>query len=331
MCNYSLLAGACQWGIPQLHGDRRVNTKGRYGSKKCLILCYRFAGVPGYVVYCGGELIGRRKKGGRGQLVGNGNVALITGASSGIGAAFAEKLAAQGHDLVLVARREDRLKTLAAEMQERNRVSVEVLAADLSCPAGVEKVEAYVTGLPGLEFLINGAGFGTSGHFAEIDLEKQVDMIHVHVLAPVRLCRAALQGMIALGRGSIINVSSVAAFWPLPENANYAASKAYLAVFSQALAAELRGTGVRVQALCPGFTYTEFHDTSEFEDFDRNLIPEPLWMTPEELVTMSLKALEQGKTMFVPGWKNRLMVSGTARKLTSLVPRGWIRHMMRRK
>jgi short-subunit dehydrogenase len=261
----------------------------------------------------------------------SGKVALIAGASSGIGAAFARTLAGNGYDLILVARREDRLKALAADIRERHRVAVEVLVADLSNLNDVKVVEARISGLEALDLLINCAGFGTSGNFAEIDLEKQMDMVHVHVIATVRFCRAALPQMIARHRGAIINVSSVSAFLPLPGNATYSASKAYLVTFSKALQAELAGTGVSVQALCPGFTYTGFHDTAEFAQFDRRQVPASLWMTADELVTLSLDALARGKTVYVPGWKNRLMVSGTGRKLISLVPRRWIRKVLRRK
>ena len=224
--------------------------------------------------------------------------ALITGASSGIGAAFARRLAAAGHNLILVARRLDRLEALAEELASRHNIVAEVLPADLAQPAGIERVETRLSGTDTPDLLINNAGFGTTGYFADIDLAKQLDMIQLHIVAPVRLCRAVLPGMIARSRGAIINVASIAAYWPLPENANYAASKMYLIVFSQSLQAELEGTGVRVQALCPGFTYTEFHDTAEFARFDRRNIPAPLWMSADELARLSLAALERGEVVF---------------------------------
>ena len=261
----------------------------------------------------------------------NNRTACITGASSGMGAAFAQRLAASGHDLILVARRRDRLESLASELAARHNVHCEALPADLIIPADVEQIEARLSGPDTPDLLINNAGFGTTGHFAQIDLNRQIDMIQVHVTAPVRLCRAVLPGMIARRSGAIINVASIAAYWPLPESANYAASKMYLVVFSRALQAELKGTGVRVQALCPGFTYTEFHDTAEFAKFDRKNIPAPLWMSADELARLSLDALERGTVVYIPGWKNRLMISPLFRKLASLVPKGWIRKIMWRK
>ncbi len=257
--------------------------------------------------------------------------ACITGASSGIGAAFARQLAATGHNLILVARRQERLEALADELSTRHNVTCQVLPADLTQSADLERIAARLAGPDAPDLLINNAGFGTTGHFADIDLDRQLDMIQLHVIAPVRLCRAVLPDMIARRSGAIINVASIAAYWPLPENANYAASKMYLIVFSQALQSELRETGVRVQALCPGFTYTEFHDTAEFARFDRRNIPAPLWMSADELVRLSLAALEWGEVVYIPGWKNRLMVSPVFHALLALVPRKTIRRIMMRK
>ena len=251
------------------------------------------------------------------------STALITGASSGIGAAFARQFAAQGYDLILVARRRERLAALAAEMQQRHAISAEILPADLANPADVERVQRRIAEVNTLDTLINNAGFGTSGPFVEVGLAKQVEMIHVHVTASVRLCHAALPGMIARRRGAIINVSSVAAFWPLPGNATYAATKAYLITFSEALRTELLGTGVKVQALCPGFTYTEFHDKPRFEGFERSAIPAMMWMSAEDVVAASLKALRRDQVICVPGFKNRLIVALAGNPLTPLLLRVW--------
>jgi short-subunit dehydrogenase len=235
--------------------------------------------------------------------------ALITGASSGIGAAFARALAARSYDLVLVARREERLAALAVELQGRHAIDAEVLVADLSQPADVERVAQRVAGLETLELLINNAGFGTIGRFFKVDLAKHLDMIHVHVIASVRLCRAALPGMVARGRGAIVNVASVAAFSPLVGNATYSATKRFLVTFSQSLQMELAGTGIKVQALCPGFTHSGFHDTPEYERFKRSSIPGFMWMSAEDVVAGSLKALERKRVVYIPGFKNRLLVT----------------------
>jgi short-subunit dehydrogenase len=202
----------------------------------------------------------------------NAKTALITGASSGIGATFARQLAGKGYDLVLVARRRERLASVANELQKTHSVSVETLVADLANLSDIEKVEKRIRKLENLSTLINNAGFGVSGNFAETDPAKQIDMINVHIVASVRLCRAALPGMIARHHGAIINIASTAAFVPIPGHIMYNATKAYLVFFSEALQAELTATGVHVQALCPGFTHTEFHDTSEFTTFNRSRI-----------------------------------------------------------
>ncbi len=238
---------------------------------------------------------------------GESRTALITGASSGIGAAFARQLAPQGFHLILVARREERLAALAAELQGRHRISAEVLDADLSEPADIERVERRIAELENVDLLINNAGFGAPGSFAETDLATQLTMIDVHIIASVRLCRATLPGMITRHRGAIINVSSIAGLVPIPGSATYSSTKAYLNVFSEALQAELRGTGVKVQALCPGFTHTGFHDTPEHRGFHRSGIPDALWMSAEEVAAQSLNALGRRQVIFVPGFKNRLL------------------------
>jgi short-subunit dehydrogenase len=250
-----------------------------------------------------------------------GRVALITGASSGIGAAFARALAAEGHDLVLVARRRDRLESLAGELKEHHAAFAEVLVADLTEAADVERVEARIAELDALEMLINNAGFGTTGRFTRLDVEKQVQMINLHVVASVRLCRAALPRMVERGSGAVINVASVLAFGPYPGNATYGATKAFLVAFSKNLHAELGHKGVRFQALCPGFTSTEFHATPEYERFERSQVPKALWLPAEKVVAGSLAALRRNRVVFVPGFKNRLLVAMLGGRLGSLVLR----------
>jgi uncharacterized protein len=233
--------------------------------------------------------------------------ALITGASSGIGAVFARKLAASGHNLLLVGRRRERLEALSAEIRQQMPVAVDVLIADLAEEQGIQQVERCIEDLGQLDMLINNAGFGSTGNFAVSELDRQLDMIQVHVIAPVRFTRAALPGMIARRHGDIINVASLAAFIPSTGNVTYSASKNYLVTFSEVLALELKGTGVRVQALCPGFTVTEFHDRPELKEFDRSRIPRLLWGSAENVVNESLKGLEAGRVVVVPGLIYRLL------------------------
>lgn len=236
--------------------------------------------------------------------------AFITGASSGIGESFAKKLAELGYDLILTSRRGELLEKLARELEQKYGIGAETITADLSKLADIQKLEKHLAGVKNPEMLINNAGFGVrSGDFARTDIEKQTAMITVHITAPMRLCRAALPNMISNGKGFIINVSSVAAFTPIPKGINYGATKNYLNFFSVGLQRELKGTGVKVQALCPGFTYSGFHDTEEFEPHHRDQFPKIMWSSAEEVVDESLKALKSKKVIFIPGAKNRLFVS----------------------
>lgn len=237
--------------------------------------------------------------------------ALITGASSGIGEAYARRLAALGYDLILVARREAKLATLAAELSERHGVSAAVLAADLAEAADVQRVVERIEQTSDLVLLINNAGFGTRGYFADVAVDRHLEMIDVHVVATVRLTHAALPGMTSRGAGAIINVSSIAAFFAAPGGATYGATKIYLNTFSEAVALETREAGLKVQALCPGFTYSEFHDTPEYDNFNRSELPDRMWMTSEAVVDESLTALRGDEVIVIPGGQNRAMVAAT--------------------
>ena len=234
-------------------------------------------------------------------------LALITGASSGIGAAFARQLAARGYDLVLVARRRDRLEQQARTIQEGHSVQAEILAADLTRDADLKAGEERIAAAPNLEFLVNNAGFGITGLFISLPLEGQDQMHRLHVLAPMRLMHAALQGMVARGRGNIINVSSVSGFGQNPGSVSYSATKTWMSSFTEGVYMELKSIGspVRVQALCPGFTLSEFHDTMHF---DRKSIPAWMWMSADEVVDASLRSLDRDQLIVIPGWRYRLLV-----------------------
>ena len=165
----------------------------------------------------------------------------------------------------------------------------------------MERVAEFIRELAGLELLVNNAGFGTMGRFADGEVQPQTDMNRVHVLAAVRLARAVLPGMIERDCGGIINVSSMGAWLACAGNVQYAATKAYLNTFSEGLQDELRHTRVRVQALCPGFTLTGFHDAAPMGPFDRADIPKSLWMSAEDVVDFSLKMLGKNRVIVVPG------------------------------
>jgi short-subunit dehydrogenase len=233
--------------------------------------------------------------------------ALITGASSGIGAAFAERLAQDGYDLIIVARRRDRLEALAEQLKTKHAANFEILTADLSQSNDLRKVEQRIAENTALEMLVNNAGFGGYMPFVELDPDKAEELINLKVLAVTRLTRAALPGMIARGHGSIINVSSRLAFSAplgssqLPKRATYAGANAYLITFSQLLHSELEGTGVQVQALCPGLVATEFH---EHVGADPSRFPAAAVMQPADLVDASLAGLKLGEVICIPAMED---------------------------
>lgn len=235
-----------------------------------------------------------------------GQTAIITGASAGLGESYARQLAERGFNLVLVARREDRLQTIGEELKERFGIAVEVLPADLSVPESVGRLVSMIQTREDIEILVNNAGFGVQGPFHTADIEKHVAMIHVHVLATVRLTHAVLPQMVARHRGYVINVSSLASFLTAPGAVSYCATKSYLNTFSKSVQAELQGTGVRIQALCPGFTYTEFHDVPDAK-MDRSLIPRFMWMSADRVVSISLGAMSRRRVICVPGLVNRVL------------------------
>ncbi len=237
-------------------------------------------------------------------------LAVVTGASSGIGAAFARKLAARGYGLILVARREDRRRAIAEEVGDLYRVRVEAMRADLTIETDRNTVADRIRREPDLGLLVNNAGFGTLGYFFETDVESQERMHRLHVLATVSLTHAAIANLFPRGKAGtgVINVSSVAAFAPSPQNVSYHATKAWMNAFTEGLATELAGRGspVTVQALCPGFTLSEFQDVA---GIDRATIPASLWMTADFVVEESLRGFDRRKLIVIPGWRYKLLVA----------------------
>jgi short-subunit dehydrogenase len=206
--------------------------------------------------------------------------------------------------VVAVARRRDRLEELARELK-----SVEPLAADLTDTEQLGVVEARLSDpAQPVDLLVNCAGFGTQGRFAQLPVDTEDREVRLNVLALLRLTRAALPGMLDRRHGAVINVSSVAGHQPIPLWATYSASKAFVTTFSRAVAAELRGTGVHVMALLPGFTHSEFHDHSGFE---RKLIPGPAWMTPEAVAAIALRDVRRGRVHSFPGLHNRMTAAAS--------------------
>ena len=223
-------------------------------------------------------------------------VALITGATAGLGAAFVRALAAEGHDLVLVARDEERLAKTRDAVRAVHGVEVELLPADLADEDACARVEQRCAA--GLDLLVNNAGLGLGQPFLETDAGAEERMLRVNVRAVMRLTHAALPPMLARGRGGVLNVSSVAGYVPSSSAATYVASKAYVTAFSESLASETAARGVQVTALCPGFTRTEFHSRA---GMDTEGIPERLWLEADRVAAEGLADLRRGKAISVPG------------------------------
>ncbi|MEV4129710.1 SDR family oxidoreductase [Nocardia sp. NPDC049707] len=246
-------------------------------------------------------------------------VALITGPTSGIGHGFAMRLAALGYDLVLVARDKERLNALAAELERKFATRSEVLVADLADAEDRDRVLARAA--EGIEFLVNNAGFGQSGEFWTQPPAAVQAQLDVNVTAVVQITRAALPSMIAAAKGSIVNVASVAGLIP-GRGSTYSASKAYVVSFTEGLAGGLAGTGVQVQALCPGFVHTEFHERAGIE---MSSLPKQLWLTVDKVVAVSLRDLEKNRVLSVPGVQYKVLTTAAGmipRALAARLNRG---------
>ncbi|MEV4170848.1 SDR family oxidoreductase [Nonomuraea sp. NPDC049709] len=237
--------------------------------------------------------------------------ALITGATAGLGAAFARRLAADAYSLVLVARDELRLAQAADQLKLRYGVDVEVLPADLATEEGLARVEARLRDpARGVDLLVNNAGFGNAGHFPNVPVANEVRMLKVHCEAVLRLTLAALPGMLERDRGAIVNVASVAAFFT---RGTYSASKAWVVNFSESAAHEVGNPRIRIMALCPGFVRTEFHRRASM---DASGIPGFLWLKAEDVVRDAMRDLALGKRVSVPDFRYKAIVA-----VGRLVPR----------
>jgi len=246
-------------------------------------------------------------------------VALITGPTSGLGAGYARRFARDGYNLILVARDVDRLVDLAAELRAAHGIDVEVLPADLSDAGDRDKVCARLAA--GVQVLVNNAGFGTSGELWSTDpalLQRQLD---VNVTAVMHLTRAALPSMRAAGKGSVINIASVAGLLS-GRGSTYSASKAWVVSFSEGLANGLAGTGVGVHVVCPGFVRTEFHQRA---GIDMASIPGPLWLSVDDVVTESLADVAKGKVVSIPGLQYKVLTTAGR-----MVPRELVRGFTKR-
>jgi short-subunit dehydrogenase len=236
--------------------------------------------------------------------------AIVTGASSGIGAEIARELASRGHGVTLVARRADKLAELATELAATG-VRAEVLAADLGDRAARSALLGRVAEL-GLtpDILVNNAGLSTVGPVSAADPDAEMNMIEVDVVAVADLCTRFLPGMVERGRGAVLNVASTAAFQPLPGQAGYAGCKAFVLSYTRSLGGELRGTGVSATALCPGPVDTGFGETAGFSKEDaENSLPSFMWESAEAVARCGVEALDKGRPVAIPGQANRLAAS----------------------
>jgi short-subunit dehydrogenase len=231
--------------------------------------------------------------------------ALVTGASSGIGAAIARELVSRGHAVTLVARREERLRSLATELTAEYDADAAAVACDLSDEAERERLANLLAGTGrSVEILVNNAGFGSRGDFIANDRGRMLEMVRVNVEAVVDLTSRFLPGMVERGRGAVINVASVAAFQPIPGSATYAASKSFVLSFSEAIRTEQRGTGVSVTAVCPGPVKTEFTDAAGMAGVEDET-PDLFWMSAEDIAREAVQGAEQDKRVVVPGALNQ--------------------------
>ncbi|NGO47531.1 SDR family NAD(P)-dependent oxidoreductase [Streptomyces ureilyticus] len=238
--------------------------------------------------------------------------ALITGSTAGIGAAFARRLASDGHNLVLVARDKKRLGEQATELHDRHGIEAEVLSADLATDEGIEGVSARLSDRKHpVDLLVNNAGFGNKGRYLDVPMVDELTMLKVHCEAVLRLTSAATESMRDRGRGGVVNVASVAAFLP---RGTYGASKAWVVQFTQGVAKDLAGSGVRLMALCPGFVRTEFHERA---GMGTDNIPNWMWLDADKLVTTALADLARGKSLSIPDPRYKAIMG-----VVKVAPRG---------
>lgn len=241
--------------------------------------------------------------------------AVVTGATSGIGAAYAKIFAEQGYDLIITGRRKEKIDSLAETIREKFQIRVEVVLAELSEEEGIQKVIEKTKGKQ-IEILVNNAGFGTKSLFYNCDINVAKQLANVNVIAPMELIRAILPDMVKRNSGTIINISSEGAYMIAPKNAVYSGAKAFLKTFTEGLHADLTGTSVKVLAVCPGLTHTDFHEKMGMEKARQSNKGIIRWMAPEEIVSCSLKDLQKGKVICFPGIHTRLMTC-----ILSLIPR----------
>jgi len=242
-------------------------------------------------------------------------VAVITGATSGIGAAYASKFAQLGYDLVITGRRKEKIEAVATQIQQEYNVNVEIILAELSETEGLKKVIDFIKEKE-IEVLVNNAGFGAKSLYQVSDLSVMERLAKVNVLAPMELIHAVLPGMVKRDRGTIINISSESVYMIIPQNAIYSGAKAFLKSFTEGLHMDLMDTGVKVMAVCPGLTHTDFHEKMGMDKSRQTNRGQIKWMSPEDVVDISLKDLGNGKVVCIPGNHTKILAH-----LLNIMPR----------
>jgi uncharacterized protein len=238
----------------------------------------------------------------------NKKYALITGATSGIGAEFAKQLAEKNYNLILTGRRENIIQELAKEIKEKQNIDIKIIIADLSKDEDVKKIIKQISHIDSLEFLVNNAGYGTKKSFFEDSFENQEQMLKVHINALARLTHATTPQMIKNKKGYIVNVSSIASFLSSPTSEFYCATKAFITNYSESLHLALKNSNIKVQALCPGFTRTDFHQKLDICDTKRKDGLIIKWMNAEDVVKISLTSLKKrNHVIIVPGFWNKIL------------------------
>lgn len=235
------------------------------------------------------------------QTSGNSKLAVVTGAAGGLGVAFARKLAGRGYNLWLVDLRAEAVEQVAKNVSAKFGIKVQSSCVDLTDRQQVESLASQMQQLESLELLVNNAGFGLAEFFVESNPDVHLNMVQLHVMSPMLLTRAALPGMLSRNRGAVINVASLSAWSMSAGNVQYAATKNYLTVFSQSLQQEVMNSGVQIQALCPGFVRTDFHNHDNMGRFDHQQVPEKYWISAEDVVDSSLEGLTKGRVIVIPG------------------------------
>jgi short-subunit dehydrogenase len=233
-------------------------------------------------------------------------IAVVTGATSGIGAAYAKRFASQGYDLVITGRRKEKIEAFAGDIRREHHVSVDVVLAELSEKEGIHKVIEQMQGKQ-IEILVNNAGFGISSLFQGCDLDNAEQLASVNVIAPMELIHAVLPEMVAKKSGTIINISSTSVYMIIARNAVYSGAKAFLKSFTEGLHLDLMGTGVKVQAVCPGLTRSDFHEKMGVKRSGNQKKSFARWMTPEEVVDCSLRDLKKNKVICIPGRQTKVI------------------------